>query len=494
MIHTFVAMLLFAFFAITGLIVDVGFARLTQRQMSQAAEAAALEGVRLRDTVGTTIDDAGRRDAVRTVLEYHFDDDFLATAEDSRNYGAGPLVTLGPGMTSIGANRKVEVDPDQPVYKPTPQLNLDNARHGDLVHGGFDASDLQHRENSQYIRTDFDENAVGTADDSTLDAFLVRLRRTRNENGLDQQPGVSSRGPALPFLFGQGSMIAPETRERGMTVRATAIAGARRATLVGLPDPSAGLPGVTPFLLDYDYWNTLAAGQAVRLRFDGNGQIIGSGGNTGSTSGPPQPNPFFPYDDRGGPPIIPPGQINAGVEPIGMLADRLALDRRAWSIGDDAVPMTHLTLDDIMAWLGNPDADGYVPGAVYFFVPIYEGTVQWDGRPGRQPGEAFKEGDPRVVGFGAVAIVDAARTGFPGSSNNGNNGNNGNGNGNGNSGDDDDDGGSGPEIEIVKLPTYVAPFNASAVETPGLAGAFAATIMERYKTVSEPLRAAALVR
>ena len=48
-------------------------------------------------------------------------------------------------------------------------------------------------------------------------------------------------------------------------------------------------------------------------RTSGDGLLpSGSSGSSGPPGGPPQPNPFFPYDDRGGPPIIPPGQINTG--------------------------------------------------------------------------------------------------------------------------------------------------------------------------------------
>ena len=83
---------------------------------------------------------------------------------------------------------------------------------------------------------------------------------------------------------------------------------------------------------------------------------------------------------------------------------------------------------------------------------------------------------------GEPVEIDLAQKGVKGPKGFG--GGNGNGNGNGNL----------PEIEIVKLPSYVAPLNASAVETPGLAGNLSSTILERYKQVDEPLRAAALAR
>jgi uncharacterized membrane protein len=47
----FFAMFLFGFMALAALVIDIGFARLTQRQMQTAVDAAALEGLRFRDEV-----------------------------------------------------------------------------------------------------------------------------------------------------------------------------------------------------------------------------------------------------------------------------------------------------------------------------------------------------------------------------------------------------------------------------------------------------------
>ncbi|MEZ6090005.1 MAG: Tad domain-containing protein [Pirellulaceae bacterium] len=63
------AMLLFGLFAMAALVIDLGFARLTQRQMQVAADSAALEGLRYRDVVppgATTTDtELARREYVR---------------------------------------------------------------------------------------------------------------------------------------------------------------------------------------------------------------------------------------------------------------------------------------------------------------------------------------------------------------------------------------------------------------------------------------------
>jgi hypothetical protein len=70
-------------------------------------------------------------------------------------------------------------------------------------------------------------------------AFLVRLRRTPNLGGLDEEQYVSSTGTGLPLLFGRGTLIQPNQssdyspRRDGITVRATAIAHARAVMRIG---------------------------------------------------------------------------------------------------------------------------------------------------------------------------------------------------------------------------------------------------------------------
>jgi len=263
-------------------------------------------------------------------------------------------------------------------------------------------------------------------------------------------------------------------------VRATSIAAGRRATLVGLPNATVGLPGTAPFLLDLGYWNGLATDQTATLLFGHDGTMNGgAGGGTTPPGGPPMPNPNRPPSGPpGGPPIIPPGQITGGSgEPLGVIANRLAESRRAWSIGDPVTPLASVDVAALFSWLGGPDAPDYQ--ARVFYLPIYDGVLDWDGRPGNsnppflppvdnQP----KDDQARVVGFGAVLVVSAT----PPTTGSGN---------------------TPPrpaEIRVRKLPTLVAPTNASAVETPGLTGTFADAILDRGRTVDNPLRAAALVR
>ena len=103
------------------------------------------------------------------------------------------------------------------------------------------------------------------------EAFLVRMRRTRDAQGLDNLAGVSSAAAPLPVLFGSGSVIGPDSdtdptlRGEGITVRATAIASARRVATVGAPVPGLSLDGRAPFGVDVAYWDQLSTGVGVTL-------------------------------------------------------------------------------------------------------------------------------------------------------------------------------------------------------------------------------------
>jgi hypothetical protein len=473
MIQLLAAMLMFTFFALAGLVVDLGFVRLAQRQMNTPTDAASLEGLRLRDT----LPEADRRAAAREILRMHFDDDFGSTATDAYQYGAGPDVTFVGGTGALAANQRPVVG-SAIVYEPDPQLNLANLLQGDMVAGWFDASDLLHAEDGAYRRSDFGLAPQGASDE---EAFLVRLRRTNDPAGLDGQAGVSSHGPTLPYLFSRGSLLAGPLRRRGITVRSTSVAAARRVTLAGVPQPSLGMTGTTPFLLEYDYWAGLAPGATFDLSFTP--ETTGGGANP--PGGPPMINP---NPTQGGPPIIPPGQLTTTtLEPVAVFADRYDEDRRAWSIGDPV--WVDLNFDEqlVLDRLGNPEQAGYTP--TRFLVPIYEGDVLWfyDGRPGNSNPPFLPpvnnvpkdDMDPRVVGFGLVEVVrsDEVTTtsdvnGVPVTTTN-------------------------RRLVVRKLPGRVWPTNVSAVETPGLAGLpawLAEQLLALNRGVDQGLTAAALVR
>jgi hypothetical protein len=212
--------------------------------------------------------DSIRRCAAHDVVGWSFAD----TAE--QQFGAGPLFAFDPdpGEGDLNALQTISV-PDPHVYDPDLQLNGGNEVHGDLVSGFFDPSQPA-IENSDYTRFDFTPGAAMSVADCAEsmpgsepigdDAFLVRLRRTNDFDGLDQLAGISSSGPAVPLLFGRGALISKDPdadynpRVHGITVRATAIAQARPALRVGMPHPDLTVPGVTPFALTSAFAATIS--------------------------------------------------------------------------------------------------------------------------------------------------------------------------------------------------------------------------------------------
>lgn len=281
-------LLVFGIFAVLTLVIDMGLVTLTRVQMQNAADSAALEGVRQRDGVPDDgyASDCVRRINARDLVRWTFDDDFGLTG-DARQFGAGPIIDFTPGVGDLDALRTMSL-PDVHVYKPDLQYNqASNAPEGDLVSGNFNPASPLGDEASDYSRADFAPTAAPPPGASALpecpdevpdpwpapasgapavgdDAFLVRLRRTNDVDGLDEIPNVSSRGPTLPLLFGRGALLGAElggtysVRRDGLTVRAAAVAWARPALRVGLP--GVGPAGVTPFAITSEFAAVLSTG------------------------------------------------------------------------------------------------------------------------------------------------------------------------------------------------------------------------------------------
>ena len=209
----FFAMCLFAFMAMAALVIDLGFIRLTQRQMQTAVDNAAVEGLRGEGEVPYE----QRRELARQFAQWHFDDDLETSADDGAfdsgtgQFGAGPVVQFSGtvGDPSLNAGQLMEVDPDNPTYKPV------------MVNGTPTASG----------------------------SFQVDMVRG---NGVVAQGDLLSVGPAVPFLFARGSMIDRQLVGSGITVQATGSASFETALSVGLPDDASGLRGLAPFALQYD--------------------------------------------------------------------------------------------------------------------------------------------------------------------------------------------------------------------------------------------------
>ena len=269
-------LLVWGMLGMAALTIDWGFVTLTRVHMQNAVDAAALEGLRHRDALGLPdgSSDAARREAAGNFVAWHFDNDIDLETDDPFQFGAGPQLQLDGGITDFNASQQLSVS-DSPVFKPSLESNATNASHGDLVSGEFlDVDD--HTESSDYTRSDF--LPADQASSPSANAFLVRLRRTNDLQGLDRLEGVSSAGDPLPLLFGLGSTIhATENgiRQTGFSVRATAIADARPAFRVGFPVPDATPPiiGATPFALTLDFWNSLTEEVAAPALVNANGSI-----------------------------------------------------------------------------------------------------------------------------------------------------------------------------------------------------------------------------
>ncbi len=72
-------MLLFGIFAMVALVIDIGFARLAQRQMQTAADSAALEGLRYVDSDG--------RQRAGDMAAWTFDDDLELKMQSNESGG-----------------------------------------------------------------------------------------------------------------------------------------------------------------------------------------------------------------------------------------------------------------------------------------------------------------------------------------------------------------------------------------------------------------------
>jgi hypothetical protein len=309
-------MLLFGILGFAALVIDLGFARLTQRQMQTAVDEAALEGLRWRDAQlgelpqawlnnqdfqnqvngSANPTDAARRWAASQSVGQLFDDNLNAgddgpgTGDPGGIYGAGPLVPLpGGNDTSAIPTPQLIGDPtNAPVYKPVRNdgtslagldLNASNVSYGDLVAGTYNSGNPS-AEADDYTRADFTGQLSPT---SPPPAFLARMRRTPLWNvpgSADDAAGISSGGPPIYYLFGLGTMMNAQPgssyspREQGVSVRATAIAAAEDTTQVdGIPytagrakaagPPYQGtdannnpvnIPGITPFAVKAGSW------------------------------------------------------------------------------------------------------------------------------------------------------------------------------------------------------------------------------------------------
>ncbi|MGO8691931.1 MAG: TadE/TadG family type IV pilus assembly protein [Thermoguttaceae bacterium] len=290
-------MIFFGLMGLAALVIDMGFARLAQQEMQTAVDSAALEGLRFRDV---STDQARRQQASQMVGSLF--SPYVDASGGTVQYGAGVEFSGFVGPSDLAAAQTMVV-PSTPVYQPTGlELNLSDATEGDMSAGTYGANPnydptQSADEDGGYNRRDFTPSA-GTAA-ASAPAFLVRMRRTNNSSGLDQESGsgISSGGPALPLLFGRGSLMARSgtgnqlSVTTGITVRATAIAAAGdgitfsgtsgtysagRAKSAGPPyqGPDASgnavnIPGTTPFSITASAWSSMTVGTAQAFQSSG---------------------------------------------------------------------------------------------------------------------------------------------------------------------------------------------------------------------------------
>ena len=143
-------MIFFGLMGLAALVIDLGFARLAQRQMQTAVDSGALEGLRFRSdcpddwlndpAYGSPAPtrptspynesdpqwqtwlgwlDGARRLAAGRMVANVFDDDLDPTNGDPRQFGAGPVIefTGGIGPPELAASQLMTPG-NPPVYKP----------------------------------------------------------------------------------------------------------------------------------------------------------------------------------------------------------------------------------------------------------------------------------------------------------------------------------------------------------------------------------------
>lgn len=243
--------IIICFLMVAALAIDLGHVYVARQQMQTAANTAVVEVLRKED---------GHKDAQKFV-EAMFDDDFGLTNENSIQYGAGGEVAyyndhgiVFPGGFDPSARYYLPDAPDRPavrdpvrVHKPSLALNEGHDPRGDIVRGTYVYGAAEHLESSDYVRSDFTPS--GTDDGS---AALVRLRRTgeKFDSPDTDLPEISTAGPTIPLLFGRGNLSAGnvdfwESIERGVRVRATAIADLAPAISAGKEFPGNGIIGLS---------------------------------------------------------------------------------------------------------------------------------------------------------------------------------------------------------------------------------------------------------
>ncbi len=211
-----VVMLLFVMFAIAGLLIDVGMARLTQARMQSVTDAAAIDGG-WQMALGS--DQTAVRDAVSNRTDELFETWTPKRLEFEGGYDLDQDGILESSQT-INTNTLGE------AIRPSIDRNFGNEPAGDVVLGIYDETSIPNV--LPGLPSGYDRGQGFIADTTSPNSILVRLRRT-NEQAI---PGGTSDGN-LPYLWSRGSLLGFGLKGQGIAVRSESIAKLSPATAVG---------------------------------------------------------------------------------------------------------------------------------------------------------------------------------------------------------------------------------------------------------------------
>ncbi len=211
-----VIMLLFAMFAIAGLLIDIGMARLTQARMQSVTDAAAIDGG-WQMALGS--DQTAVRDAVSNRTDELFETWTPKRLEFEGGYDLDQDGILESSQT-INTNTVGE------AIRPSIDRNFGNEPAGDVVLGIYDETSIPNV--LPGLPSGYDRGQGFIADTTSPNSILVRLRRT-NEQAI---PGGTSDGN-LPYLWSRGSLLGFGLKGQGIAVRSESIAKLSPATAVG---------------------------------------------------------------------------------------------------------------------------------------------------------------------------------------------------------------------------------------------------------------------
>ena len=155
-------MMFFGLMGLAALVIDMGFARLAQRQMQTAVDSAALEGLRWQAASANGPARRTARGSRQAKWLPTCSADYVDSSGGTVQYGAGPVVNFSGGIGPAELAAAQTMSPGSPpVYQPTrrterPGWNSisSNATEGDMVAGTYNSGQPS-AEADDYTRADF---------------------------------------------------------------------------------------------------------------------------------------------------------------------------------------------------------------------------------------------------------------------------------------------------------------------------------------------------